>query len=162
MVFNNSRFLGCAAFLALGVVVCVSATSVAAEEDAKSSSTAKSKDTVGNPLASWILNQMVREMNEGLKDRGIDHRFAAFQAYAGEQLDSTAGLGATSEVTGNCRLSWYDHMMRNPLKAPVEAEQFTRELHQALLGDDKGWIERWRLPAKRWMPATVSRRNCPK
>jgi hypothetical protein len=136
MVFYNSRFLGCAAFLALGVVVCVCATSVAAEEDAKSSSTAKSKDTVGNPLASWILNQMVREMNEGLKDRGIDHRFAAFQAYVGERLDSTAGLARTSEVTGNCRLSWYDHMMRNPLKAPIEAEQFTRELHEAMLGDD--------------------------
>ena len=40
----------------------------------------------------------------------------------------------TSEVTGNCRLGWYDHLMRNPLKAPVEAEQFTRELHQALRG----------------------------
>ena len=29
--------------------------------------------------------------------------------------------------------------MRNPLKAPVEAEQFTRELHQALRGDAKGF-----------------------
>jgi hypothetical protein len=138
-VFYNSRFLGYTAFLALGVVVCVGATSVAAEEDAKSSSTAKSKDAVGNPLASWILNQMVREMNEGLKTRGIDHRFAAFQAYAGEQLDNTAGKAQTSEVTGNCRLNWYDHMMRNPLKAPIEAEQFTRELHQALRDDAKGF-----------------------
>lgn len=138
-MFYNSRFLGYTAFLALGVVVCVGATSVAAEEDAKSSSTAKSKDAVGNPLASWILNQMVREMNEGLKTRGIDHRFAAFQAYAGEQLDNTAGKAQTSEVTGNCRLNWYDHMMRNPLKAPIEAEQFTRELHQALRDDAKGF-----------------------
>jgi hypothetical protein len=121
------------------VVVFVGATSVAAEKTVKSSSTSKSKGTVGNYLAPWLVNQMVREIEEGLKDRGIDQRFAAFQAYAGEQLDSAAGKAQTSEVTGNCRLSWYDHMMRNPLKAPIEAEQFTRELHQALRGDAKGF-----------------------
>ena len=135
----SSRGLGCTAFLALGVVVFVSATSVAAEEAAKSGPTSKSKEAVGNYLAPWLLNQMVREINEGLKDRSIDQRFAAFQAYAGEQLDSTAGQARTSEVTGNCRLKWYDHLMRNPFKAPVEAEQFTRELHQALRGDTKGF-----------------------
>ena len=138
MVLCSSWFLRCTAFLALGVVVFVGATSVVAEEAVKSSSTSKSKETVGNYLAPWLVKQMVREINEGLKDRGIDQRFAAFQAYAGEQLDSTAGKAQTSEVTGNCRLSWYDHLMRNPLKAPVEAEQFTRELHQALRGDAKG------------------------
>jgi hypothetical protein len=137
-VLCSSRVRGCTAFLALGVVVFVGATSVAAEEAVKSSSTSKSNETVGNYLAPWLVKQMVREINEGLKDRGIDQRFAAFQAYAGEQLDSTAGKAQTSEVTGNCRLSWYDHLMRNPLKAPVEAEQFTRELHQALRGDAKG------------------------
>jgi hypothetical protein len=82
---------------------------------------------------------MVKEIKSGLKDRNIEERFATFQSYAGQQLDSTAGQARTSEVTGNCRLNWYDHLMRNPLKAPVEAEQFTRELHKALRGDAKGF-----------------------
>ena len=50
----SSRGLGCTAFLALGVVVFVSATSVAAEEAAKSSPTSKSKEAVGNYLAPWL------------------------------------------------------------------------------------------------------------
>ena len=87
----SSRLLECTAFLALGAVVFVGATSVAAEEAVKSSTTSKSKETAGNYLAPWLVKQMVREINEGLKDRGIDQRFAAFQAYAGEQLDGTAG-----------------------------------------------------------------------
>jgi hypothetical protein len=135
---NSRQFLGDAAFLALGAVMFIGATFVVAEGAVRSSSNSKAKATIGNRLAPWLVNQMVREINEGLKDRGIDQRFAAFQAYAGEQLDATAGKAQTSEVTGNCRLSWYDHMMRNPLKAPVEAEQFTRELHQALRGDAEG------------------------
>jgi hypothetical protein len=152
MVFYNSRFLGCAAFLALGVVVCVGATSVAAEEAAKSSPTSKSKDISGNHLAPWILTQMVKEMNEGLKTRGIDQRFAKFQSYAGERLDATAGQRRTSEITGNCRLSWYDHLMRNPLKAPIEAEQFTRELHQNLRDNAEG-LDRALIIARQKMDA---------
>jgi hypothetical protein len=93
---------------------------------------------VGNPHASWLVEQMVREIKEGLKDRNIDQRFTAFRTYAGEQLDYTAGKASVSEITGNCRLSWYDHLMRNPLKAPGEAEQFTSQLHQALRNDAAG------------------------
>lgn len=140
MAFWNCR--GCLRIvisLAFGIAVTVGTVAVAAEEVAKSSTPAKSKETIGNPLASWLIEQMVHEINAGLKDRGIADRFAAFQAYAGQQLDSTAGQARTSEVTGNCRLNWYDHLMRNPLKAPVEAEQFTRELHKALRGDAKGF-----------------------
>ena len=101
------------------------------------SPTAKPQDTIGNPLASGLVEQMVQEVKDGLKTRGIDRNFAAFQSYLGSQLDATAGLRA-SEVTGNCRLRWYDRMLRDPLKATVEAERFTRELHQALQGDHKG------------------------
>ena len=139
MVLCSSRVFGCTALLALGVVVLVGANSVAAEEVTKSDTTTKSKETIGNPLASWVIEQMVKEINSGLKDRGIEGRFAAFQEYAGYQLDISAGQARTSEVTGNCRLKWYDHLMRNPLKAPVEAEQFTRELHKALRSDATGF-----------------------
>ena len=46
-------------------------------------------------------------------------------------MNATAGSYTGSELTGNCRLRWYDHLMRNMLAAPAEAEQFTRELHMA-------------------------------
>lgn len=87
---------------------------------------------VGDRLAPWLVKQLVREISNGLKQRGINDRFTAFQSYAGEFLDRTAGRTGNSEVTGMCRLGWYDHLLRHPLEAPVEAEQFTRELHQAL------------------------------
>ena len=54
------------------------------------------------------------------------------------RLDATAGAYTGSELTGNCRLSWYDHMLRNPLQAPAEAEEFTRELHKSIVNDPSG------------------------
>ena len=47
------------------------------------------------------------------------------------KVNSSAGRYTGSELAGNCRLAWYDHMMRNVLAAPAEAERFTRELHMA-------------------------------
>jgi hypothetical protein len=138
VTFWNCRGFLCVAFVFFGLVMIAVATAATAEEVTKSDTTTKSKETIGNPLASWIIDQMVKEINSGMKDRGIEDRCAAFQTYAGEQLDSTAGTARTSEVTGNCRVMWYDHLMRNPLKAPVEAEQFTRDLHEALRNDTSG------------------------
>lgn len=94
--------------------------------------------SVGHPLAPGIMTLLEQEMVAGLKKRGIQENFARFRSYAAYKLDSTAGPVATSEVTGNCRLKWYDHLLRNPLQAPAEAEQFTRELHLALRGDHEG------------------------
>jgi len=48
-------------------------------------------------------------------------------------------------VTGNCRLRWYDRLMRNPLAAPVEAERFTRQLHAGLATDAEGLARALRL-----------------
>jgi len=124
--------------LGFALAVCLGATSIIGGNAIAGSPTDKSHDSVGNPLAPWLVEQIVHEVKDGLKNRNIDGNFATFQSYLGSQLDATAGLARTSEVTGNCRLSWYDHMMRDPLKAAVEAEQFTRELHQALGGDHRG------------------------
>jgi hypothetical protein len=99
----------------------------------------ESGPAVGNPRAPQLTAMMVKEVRAGLKDRGIEGQFAQWCQYVAAKLDSTAGDRQTSEVTGNCRLSWYDHMMRNPLAAPVEAEQFTRELHTALAGNQEGF-----------------------
>ena len=95
-------------------------------------------EAVGHPLAPGIIELLEQEITAGFKKRGIGDNFARFRSYAAYKLDSTAGPVATSEVTGNCRLKWYDHLLRNPLQAPAEAEQFTRQLHRELQGDHQG------------------------
>jgi hypothetical protein len=91
----------------------------------------------GNPLAAGTIALLQQEIVTGFRDRKIDSKFAQFCRYLGMKLTSTAGPYPTSEVTSLCRLSWYDHMLRNPIKAPAEAEEFTRQLHEALRGDDQ-------------------------
>jgi hypothetical protein len=93
---------------------------------------------VGEPLAPGMIELLQNEIAAGLKRRGIEASFARFQSYAGSRLDATAGSRTGSELTGKCRLSWYDHMLRNPLRALAEAEEFTRLLHQAVRGDHRG------------------------
>ena len=99
---------------------------------------AKTPLSVGDPLASGIVELLPEEVASGFQRRHIEPQFARFRKYAAEKLDSTAGDRRTSEVTGNCRLKWYDHLLRNPLKAPAEAEEFTRLLHEAVLGGQEG------------------------
>ncbi len=93
---------------------------------------------VGNIYAPSLTTLVEKEVRGALRGRNIEQQFARFQAYASRKLDSTAGAFTGSEVTGNCRLKWYDHMLRNPLRAPIEAEEFTRLLHQGFLGGRPG------------------------
>jgi hypothetical protein len=95
-------------------------------------------ETVGTPNAQGKLVLLEDEIVDGLKRRNIQSQFSRFQAYAARKLDTTSGPRTGSEVTSICRLKWYDHLMRNALKAPAEAEQFTRELHAALMGNHEG------------------------
>ena len=99
---------------------------------------AKQPKPVGEPLAPGMIELLQNEITAGLKRRSIQADFARFQSYAGSKLNSTAGPRTGSELTGRCRLRWYDHLLRNPLKAPAEAEEFTRLLHTAALGDHQG------------------------
>ena len=85
-----------------------------------------------------MISLLTDEMIDGLKRRNAVPEFARFRAYSRQKLDSTAGDRMTSEVTGNCRLNWYDHLLRNPLAAPAEAERFTRDLHSGDLDDHEG------------------------
>jgi len=98
----------------------------------------KKPKPVGDPLAPGLVALVPDEIIGGLKRRKIEPEFARFQAYAGRTLDNTAGDRRTSEVTGNCRLSWYDYLLRHPLRAPGEAEEFTRLLHAAILDGPDG------------------------
>jgi len=99
----------------------------------------------GNPLGPSLVELMQQEIRAGFKERGIEGRWRQFCAYAAMKLDSTAGAFTGLEVTGNCRLRWYDRLMRNPLAAPVEAERFTRQLHAGLATDAEGLARALRL-----------------
>ncbi len=94
------------------------------------------KDVVGEPLAPSIVKLLQDEIRAGIRGRGISDRFARFQSYASMKLNSTASRFTGSELTGNCRLRWYDRMLRNVMAAPIEAERFTRQLHLAVNGRD--------------------------
>jgi hypothetical protein len=96
-------------------------------------------ETLGEPLAAGIMELLEKEIVDGLKRRGIEAAFARFERFAGQKLDNSAGASRSSEVTGICRLAWFDHLLRNPLKAPGEAERFTRQLHTAFHGDQEGF-----------------------
>ena len=100
--------------------------------------TAQAKESAGGPLAPRMIALLENEIKEGVKKRGIESNFAQFASYAARTLDSTADRNAWSELSGNCRLGWYDKLYRNPLKATAEAERFTRELHQAVLDSRSG------------------------
>lgn len=89
-------------------------------------------------LSAAMIGLVENEIKEGLKQRGSEPNFAQFVSYAGRMLDSTAGRAGWSELSGNCRLGWYEKLYREPLKAMTEGEQFTRELHQAALSDHSG------------------------
>ena len=99
---------------------------------------AEKVETVGEPLAPGMMKLLQDEIVAGIKSRGITDRFARFQSYAIGKVNSSAGRYTGSELAGNCRLKWYDHLMRNMLAAPAEAEQFTRELHTAAVDDHEG------------------------
>jgi hypothetical protein len=95
-------------------------------------------NTVGEPFAAGMMQLLRDEVVSGLSRRGNSHRFAAFQSESIRQMNTSAGRYTGSELAGNCRLRWYDHMMRNVLAAPAEAERFTRELHIAACDDHGG------------------------
>ena len=78
------------------------------------------------------------EIQHQLQEQGATANFERFRRYVVERLQQSAGNNSGSELTGNCRLSWYDHLLRNPVQAPAEAERFTRELHKAIVDDPSG------------------------
>ena len=96
------------------------------------------------------------EIESSLRARNIEDRFNRWQYYMASRLDSSSGVYSPTEVTGNCRLSWYDHLMRHVLDAPAEAEEFTRTLHENLRGDHLGLYRAWPPPGRRW---TFGRRS---
>jgi len=125
----------------VALTVCVTAGAASPEkpsaQKALGENAAKSS-SIGDPEAAGKVELLMQEMIAGIKGRSIQNEFLRFRSYLAMKLDTTAGRYTGSEVTGNCRLRWYDRMLRNPLTAGVEAEKFTRELHQNVLQGQKG------------------------
>jgi hypothetical protein len=121
-----------AAFVLL--ILCGAMVRRAAAAEAKSSSAAHSQSApLGEPLAPGIMKLLEDEVRAGLKNRPTaQERFSMFENYLRGRLAATNGPRTGSEVTGNCRLGWYEHLLANPLAAPGEAEEFTRLLHKAV------------------------------
>jgi hypothetical protein len=111
----------------------------AASPQANSPQSDKDESTVGEPMAPGMMVLLHDEIVAGLRARGAQGQFAQFQSYLGAKINSSAGRYTGSELTGNCRLKWYEHLLRNPLAAPAEAEEFTRVLHQ-LIRNDRGGV----------------------
>jgi len=136
--FHRHRCFSTACLAALAIVV--GTLSVASGDEPKSqAATVVEPQPVGEPLAPGIVKLLQKEVVAGLQQRRIQSNFARFQSYAAMKLTSTARHSG-SELTGNCRLRWYDHLLRNPIEAPAEAEAFTRELHQDVIGDHRGFV----------------------
>ena len=94
---------------------------------------------LGDPFARGKMKLIFDEIKAGIAKRQIGDTWARWQNYAIGRVNASAGKITGSELTGNCRIGWYDRLMRNVLAAPAEAERFTRELHKGALGGRDGF-----------------------
>ena len=91
------------------------------------------------PLApNPLITVLEHEMEAGLARRGLREIYDQYQAYSSGRLDATVGDLTWRDKTGNCRLGWFDHLLRHQLQSPAQAELVSRQLFQALLGDHRG------------------------
>ena len=93
---------------------------------------------MGEPLAPGLVDILQQEILNAVRERGIADNFSRFQRYTNFKLSTSVAPYTGNELAGNCRLSWYDHMLRQPLGAVAEAEAFTRDVHSAILKDRGG------------------------
>ena len=114
-------------------------TEATVDEDSETSVGADSDQPTefGAHQAGGMIVLMQNEIQDGLRQRRIESTFAQFERFAKGKLQSSA-YGRGGEVTGICRLGWYDHLMRNIIKAPAEAQDFTRDLHKAFASEHEG------------------------
>jgi hypothetical protein len=136
--------------------------------DEKSPPTVESSDEpekpslLGDPLAAGKIKLLEEEIADGITKRGIVDMYRRWVSYANGRMDVSAGSYTGSELTGNCRLTWYDWLMRHPLSAPREAERFTRDLHADVLGNREGFAALLVLAAKKMDCGERKPKNFPK
>jgi len=79
---------------------------------------------------SLPVKHLEEAFNAELQKRQLDVQFLDMMTYFADRLNNSAGSKTFSDKTGNCRLSWYDWMMRHPLESIGMADEFTRTLHE--------------------------------
>lgn len=117
----------------------VSQKDLPAETSLENTPSAESLPLLGQPLASGMMKLVEQEIRDGLVKRQTNN-FDRFLRYSAGRLEASVGAYTGSELAGNCRLRWYDWLMRHPLEAPAEAERFTRKLHECVLNDRNGFV----------------------
>lgn len=98
-------------------------------------------NSVGNPHSATLVRMMYDEVMNGLKKRGVTGRYDMFRNYCRSTLDRFAAVGARNEFDGLARLSWYDHLFRDPVRSVFEVEEFSRTMHAGLSGDHRHYVE---------------------
>ena len=83
--------------------------------------------------AELLIKRFRQDSQAYLADRGLLEKFDLYQKYSDGRLEGSVGTNTWSDKAGNCRLNWYNEIMRNQLDSPVIAERFTREFHEAVL-----------------------------
>ncbi len=76
------------------------------------------------------VQTLMREIREGLERRELTEAFERYRDYTADRLDASAGDLRFADKTGNCRLDWFDSLLRHPIESIGEAEKFTWNLHQ--------------------------------
>ena len=99
---------------------------------------------VGDPLASAKVALLVQEIEAAIDARQLGAEYSRWRGYMANRMDVSSAKNSGSEFAGNCRLKWYERMMRDPAIAPGEAEGFTRRLHQAVGSGSSGIAEVFR------------------
>jgi len=88
------------------------------------------------PILAWCeplpsVKLLTDEFNAELQQRQLDVQYLDMIAFFADRLDHSAGGRSFSDKTGNCRLSWFEWMMRHPIESVGVADEFTRALHDS-------------------------------
>lgn len=84
------------------------------------------------------VQDLTREIREGLERRELCAAFDRYRAFTADRLDASAGELRFDDKTGNCRLDWFDFLLRNPIESIAAAEEFTWNLHEDARDADHG------------------------
>lgn len=81
-----------------------------------------------------VVTDTQRRLEAEMRKGDVTASFDRYQAYAAKLLDDSAGTNSYRDKTGNCRLAWFDRLMRSQRTAPLEAESFSRSLQDSAAG----------------------------
>lgn len=93
---------------------------------------------VNNPAS--LVSSFQHEIQAGLDRRNVRSAFDRYMLYTVSRLDAATGGKQWNDKTGNCRLTWFNQLIRDQLNASSAIERFSRELHGAFRQDHRGLV----------------------